>query len=338
MKIRLKDIAEATGFSINTVSHALRDEPDIPEATRKKIKATAKEMGYIPNAYASSFRSGKTRTVSVILPDIINPHFTIVFREIQQFFRSVGMTPFFMNTNENIEEELNAVKQSIGQNVAGVILCPTQVGTQSLALLESARMPFVLIGRHFDGEPDADSVVCDDFSGGYQATKHLLELGHKRIAYVRVSSIISSDKERFTGYKQALDESGVPFIEQLVLDLNLTGIENGRAIQNFLKSNPDCTAVLSFNDSLAYTIMREIKLLGMRVPEDISVIGFDNICSDFTFPTMLSSVSVSKKHMAQTASEVLYARIQESDQAVEKKHIVLPTKLFLRETTAKARK
>ena len=338
MKVRLKDIAAATGFSINTVSHALRDESDIPEVTREKIKAAAKEMGYIPNAYASSFRSGKTRTVSVILPDIINPHFTIVFREIEQFFRSVGMTPFFMNTNENLDEELNAVKQSISQNVAGVILCPTQIGKQSLSLLESAKMPFVLIGRHFYDKPDVDSVVCDDFSGGYQATKHLLGLGHKTIAYVRVSTIISSDNERFAGYKQAIAEAGIPFTEQLVLDLNLTGIENGRAIQAFLRANPACTAVLSFNDSLAYTIMREIKLLGMSVPNDISVIGFDNICSDFIFPTMLSSVSVSKKHMAQTASEVLYSRIQGTDHTVEKKRIILPTKLFLRETTAQAKK
>jgi len=338
MKIRLKDIAEATGFSVNTVSHALRDEPDIPEATRDKIKKAARQMGYIPNAYASSLRSGKTKTVSVILPDIINPHFTIVFREIEQFFRGVGMTPFFMNTNENREDEINAIRQSISQNVAGVILCPTQTNEQCLDLLDSSKMPYVLIGRHFEDRADVDSVVCDDFSGGYQATKHLLELGHKNIAYVRVSTIISSDKERFAGYRQALNEANLTFSEQLVLDLNLTGIENGKVIQAFMKNNPSCTAFLSFNDSLAYTIMREIKLLGLQVPADISVVGFDNICSDFTFPTMLSSVSVSKKHMAQTASEVLYTRINEKEAPTEKKRIVLPTRLFLRETTANVKK
>ena len=337
MKVRLKDIAEATGYSVNTISHALRDEPDISESTKKLIRQVAEELEYIPNIHASSIKSGKSRIISIIFPDIINPHFTIVFREIEQFFRKVGITPFFMNTNENIEDELNAVRLSIGQNVDGVIICPTQVNTECVRLLEKSKIPFVLIGRHFEEPISTNYVVCDDAAGSYLATKHLLSMGHVHVACVKINDRISSDRERFAGYCKALDEDGIPFNENLILNLSLTGENNRNAIRDFLNRHPECTAILSFNDILAYGIMREIRSLGKKVPEDISIIGFDNISSDYTFPIALSSVSVSKKNMAHIASEILYKMIcaKKPEEGVEAPptQIVLPTRLFLRETT-----
>ena len=338
MKVRLKDIAAATGYSVNTISHALRDEPDISEATKKLIRQVAAELEYIPNIHASSIKSGKSRIISIILPDIINPHFTIVFREIEQFFRKVGMTHFFMNTNENAEDELNAVRLSIGQNVDGVIICPTQINTECIRLLEKSKIPFVLIGRHFDEPVKTNYVVCDDAAGAYLATKHLLSMGHTSVACVRISDRISSDRERFAGYRKALDEDGIPFDESLILNLSLVGENNRAPIREFLTRHPECTAILSFNDILAYAIIREIRALGRSVPDDISVIGFDNICSDYTFPIALSSVSVSKKNMAHIASELLYEQISAKkpaeDAPTEYKQVVLPTRLFIRETTA----
>ncbi len=177
MKVRLKDIAEATGFSVNTVSHALRDAPDISEATKRRIRQVAEKMDYIPDLRAGGVKSGRSHIISIILPDIINPHFTIVFREIEQYFRQVGITPFFMNTNESAEEEMNAVRLSVAQNVDGVILCPTQVNTDSVRLLERSGIPFVLIGRHFDDSIPTDYVVCDDTQGAYLATEYLLSIG-----------------------------------------------------------------------------------------------------------------------------------------------------------------
>lgn len=335
MKVRLKEIAEATGFSINTISHALRDAPDISEATKKKIREVAAELEYIPNLRASSIKSGKSRVISVILPDIINPHFTIVFREIERFFSEVGITPFFMNTNENAEDELNAVRLSIGQNVDGVIICPTQITSDSIHLLEKSKIPYVLIGRHFDDTLPTNYVVCDDTSGAYLATRHLLSLGHRNIACVKVNDCISSSRERFAGYVRALEEAGIEFDACRVLDLALTDVNNSDVIRDFLRRSPSCTAILSFNDVLAYHIINVCMSLGLRIPQDISVMGFDNISSDYTFPIELSSVSVSKKNMANIASELLYGLISSDrqEQKEEKTQIVLPTRLFLRQTT-----
>ena len=333
MKARLKDIAEATGFSVNTVSHALRDMQDISPATKEVIRQAAQELGYIPNLQASSIKSGKSHIVSIILPDITNPHFTIVFREIEEFFRKVGITPFFMNTNENVEEELNAVRLSIGQNVDGVILCPTQISTESIRILKNSRIPFVLIGRRFSPEEVTNYVVCDDTTGALLATQHLLSLGHRNIAYIKTNDHISSDAERFAGYRRALEEAEVPFDPALILQLPPTG-NSTDMIHRFLTEHPDCTAVLAFSDILAFAVIRELLATGKSVPGDVSVMGFDNICSDYTFPIPLSSVSVSKKNMAQTACEILFELMHSTQSTQAPKEIVLPTQLFLRQTTA----
>ena len=279
MKTRLKDIAEATGFSVNTVSHALRDAPDIAEETKRRIREVAQQLDYIPNLRAGGMKSGKSRILSVILPDIGNPHFTIMFREIERFFSAVQMTPFFMNTAENGDAEINAVRLSIGQNVDGVLLCPTQTQTESIRLLEKSKIPFVLVGRRFE-EMDTDYVVCDDTEGARTATEHLLSLGHRKIAFVRVNEHISSDRERFAGYCAALAEAGLSD-QQIVLPLTLTDEENRGAIRAFLLANPDCTAILAFNDMLAYSIIRKAETLERSVPASLSVVGFDNIASAY---------------------------------------------------------
>ena len=332
MKTRLKDIAEATGFSVNTVSHALRDAPDIAEETKRRIREVADRLDYIPNLQAGSMKSGKSRIVSVILPDIGNPHFTIMFREIERYFSALGMTPFFMNTAENADAEINAVRLSIGQNVDGVLLCPTQTQTESIRLLEKSKIPFVLVGRRFE-ELDTDYAVCDDTEGARMATEHLLSLRHRKIAFVRVNEHISSDRERFAGYCRALSDAGLAN-KQIILPLTLTEEENRDAIRAFLQTNPEVSAILAFNDMLAYAIIREAADLGRRVPESLSVVGFDHIASDYPLPLELTSVSVAKKHIARSASELLYDRIRGAAPA-EKQHLVLPTKLEIGKTTAK---
>ena len=140
--------------------------------------------------------------------------------------------------------------------------------------MEKSKIPFVLIGRHFDEPISTNYVVCDDAAGSYLATKHLLSLGHEHVACVKINDRISSDRERFAGYGKALDEDGIDFNESLILNLSLTGENNRSIIRDFLQAHPACTAILSFNDILAYAILREIRALGKSVPEDISLIGF----------------------------------------------------------------
>ena len=330
MKVRLCDIAEKTGFSINTVSHALRDLPDISEATKAIIRRAAEELDYIPDLQAGSFKSGKRGVISVILPDIVNPHFTLLFHEAETYFQKLGITTFFMNTGENAQDELKAVRASIGQNVDGIILCPTVGDDAALGLLSRSHTPYVLVGRHAGEQHRA--VITDDEAGGYLATKHLLSLGHRRIACVRTNGAISSDRERYNGYRRALAEAGIVPDESDTLRLSLRGQQNGAAITEFLKKNRACHAIFAFSDLLATEIIAIAAALGIRVPEELSVVGFDRIGDAYPQPLPLTTVGTVGDTLGLAAAECLHRRIEgkQDSEAL----ITLPVALHLGKTAA----
>ena len=326
--VTLRDIAEATGFSINTVSHALKDKTDISKQTRALIQKTAQKMGYIGNASASFLRSGISKTIAIILGDISNPHFSIMVREIEAYIRELGYTPFILNTEENEKNEYKAILSAAQKNVDGIILCPVQKSRDNIRFLQKTGIPFVLIGRRFADE-DADYVVCDDENGGYIAAKYLLELGHQDILFLNAPLHISSAAERLDGYKRAFDEAGAVYRPELVYSGSSQAGGWGDVLSEALKQHPSVTAVLAFSDLIAWESILALKNMGLRVTGDISVMGFDDIQSRFRFPVLLTTVSSSKRTMATAAAELLLQKIQEEahDQ------IVLKTKLIVREST-----
>ncbi|MCI8361455.1 MAG: LacI family transcriptional regulator [Clostridiales bacterium] len=326
--VTLRDIAVATGFSINTVSHALKEKPDISKQTRALIQKTAQEMGYIGNASASFLRSGISKTIAIILGDISNPHFSIMVREIETYIRELGYTPFILNTDEDEENEYKAILSAVQKNVDGIILCPVQRSRENIRFLQKTGVPFVLIGRRFAGE-DADYVVCDDENGGYIAAKYLLELGHRDILFLNGPLHISSAAERLQGYQRAFKEMGVACRPELIYSGSSQAGGWGDVLAQALKQHPSVTALLAFSDLIAWESILALKNMGLRVPKDISVMGFDDIQSRFRFPVLLTTVSSSKRTMATAAAELLLKKIQED----AREQIVLKTKLIVREST-----
>lgn len=328
MKVRLRDIAEATGYSVNTVSHALRDLPDISVATKERIREAARRLDYIPDLQAGSFKSGKRGIIAVILPDIVNPHFTLLFHEIESYFQKKGITSLFMNTGECCREEMNSVRVALGQNVDGVILCPA-VGSESCRLLERSGIPYVLVGRYLGiGE---DAVVTDDEQGGYLATRHLIGCGHKRIACVRAGEEISSDRERFAGYRRALSEEGIAEDPDMILHLTLRAGSNAEAISDFLTKHPDCRAIFAFSDLLATEILAVAARMGKRVPEEITIVGYDRIADAHPMPFPLTTVGTDGESMGLAAAKLLAERMAEPRTGAGKR-ILLPVKLETGET------
>lgn len=334
MKVRLRDIAKATGYSVNTVSHALRDLPDISEATKQKIRAAAEALDYIPDRQAGGFKSGRRGVISVILPDIVNPHFTLLFHEAEAYFQKLGITTFFMNSGESAEEEDALVRASIGQNVDGVILCPT-VGSTAAELLLRTGIPYVLVGRHVG--PRHDTVVTDDEEGGYLATAHLTSLGHRRIACVRIDEALSSDRERYAGYLRALSDGGLPPDPDMTLRLSPRARENAAAIEAFLLAHPDCHAIFSFSDLLANEILAVAARLGYRIPEDLSVVGFDRIEDACPLPLSLTTVGPRSEGLGLVAARLLHKRT-EAETEGEKQHITLPVCLKVGSSTGEFKK
>lgn len=319
--ITIKDIASKTGYSVNTISRALRDKDDIAVGTREKIKETALELGYVNNMLAASLRLGYTSTLAVILGDIANPHFAIMMKEIEVCARKYGYTSFFLSTNEDEELEFNAIQSALNKNVDGIIICPAQKTRHNLEYLKKAGVPFVLIGRR---DSEFSYVVCNDEMGGYQATKALIDAGHSNILLLHGAIYISSARERLEGYRRAYKEAGIPIDESLIREVPVTASGCEGLLQQLEKEGRKFSAVFAFSDMLAWEAWCCLQERGILVPQDCSVVGFDHIQSRLSLPFKLTSISTYKGRMSTAAAEILIRQIKEKN---EKEQLVIDTAL-----------
>lgn len=324
--ITLKDIANATGYTINTVSRALNDKEDISEATKGLIRKKADELGYIKNSAAGSLRSKKTKTIAVIVGDISNPFFSIIVKEIETFARRRDYNTFIINTEEDATLEELAVRSALEKKVDGIILCPSQKKSSAVLLLKKLGFPFVLLGRYFE-DIKCDYVIADDKKGGYIATKHLIEKGHKDILFVNGPKYISSAYLRLQGYIAALKEYDIPYNPELVKEVSVTG-DFSYFTEQISQSIIDFTAVLAFSDMLAWEILHTVnRLENKKILFDI--IGFDNIQSHLLVPLPLTTINYDKQKLAQLSFEVLLSRI-DGNNSEDPVHVVLDTELIIR--------
>ena len=249
--VTLKDIAEKTGYSVNTVSRALRGKDDISSSTQELIRKTAAEMGHISNTIASSLRSGYTNTIAVIIGDVSNLHFATMMKEIEEYARSKGYTTILLNTNEDTEQEMQAIQAALSKGADGILICPTQKNRKNIEYLKSIGKPFVLIGRRYSDE-DVNYVVCDDELGGYQATKYLLERGHQRILMLHGPMYISSAAERLAGYLRAYREMGVHVCPELIQEVPVIANGCSSILSEVRQQGISFSAIFAFSDMLAW--------------------------------------------------------------------------------------
>ncbi len=329
-KVTMADIAKKTGYSINTVSHALKGKTDISKPTRELIKKTADELGYIGNSSASYLRSGKSKSVALIFGDISNPHFSVMVKEAEGKLREYGYTAFVLNTDEDEGREKEAILLSLSKNVDGIIICPCQKSRDNIEFMKKTEVPYVLVGRRFDGEND-DYVVCDDRNGGFLAAQQLISEGHEKILFLNGDEYISSAKERLEGAKEAVKKSGLKADCLCVESVPAVTFSDTKHMKELLVKNADCTGIIAFSDLVAMQVCYAAGLAGKSVPEDLSIIGFDNIVSKFCLPVHLSSVTSSKTKMSLEAVDILMGKIE--DETASGRQVVLPTQIILRETT-----
>lgn len=309
-RITMKDIAARTGFTVNTVSRALGDKSDISDTTKKLVRDTAKEMGYIGNLIAGSLRSGATKTIAIILGDISNPLFAILVKEMELTLRENGYTAMVLNTDESYILEEQAILTSLSKNVDGIVICPTQKDDSSLRLLKQNQIPFVLFGRRFN-DNQYDYVIADDKKGGYLATRRLIQTGRTHILSLNGPQYISSARERLEGYRKALVESGIE--PDIVLSKEVAMISGScySIIKEVVRDHTRFDSIFAFNDLLAWEAIYTLNELGLKVPEDIAVVGFDNIQSKLLFPVPLTSVSIPKTQMARKTVEILLEKMED---------------------------
>ena len=328
----LKDLAELSGYSINTVSRALREKDDIAAGTREKIKRYAQELGYTNNMIAKSLRVGYTSTIAVILGDVSNPHFAIMMKEIQQRAQEMGYSSFLINTNEDEDLEREAIREALNKNVDGIIICPVQESDHNIEYLKNTGTPFVLIGRYFQTIPSS-YVVCNDEQGGIQAASYLLENGHKDILMLNAPNYISSARERLAGYKKAHTLAGVECKQELIHEIPFTSEECQESIKKIINSDLEFTAIFAFSDMLAWIAWYFLQEKRKKVPEDCSIIGFDHIQSRMILPFRLSSISSFKGRMSTESVDTLVKLMKDSHREQEsQQQIVIDTALVEGET------
>ncbi|RYE88765.1 MAG: LacI family transcriptional regulator, partial [Hyphomicrobiales bacterium] len=273
---RLKDIADKTGFSTNTVSLALRESPRIPPQTRELIRRAADELHYLPNQIAKSLVSRETKTIGLVLTDITNPTLTHTAQAIEIALAGRGYGTLFATSNNTLSEEIRAIEMVRARQVDGILIYPTSHRQlDHLRSLRGANYPIVLLV----GDPDAgiDAVCMDERRGAYKATRHLIDIGHRRIALVDGANSYGN-KEKREGYQQALSEAGIEFDPEYWADPKGHSVEKGfLAVDALMQSGKQPTAIFAANDSLALGALRWCLSHKRRVPEDIAIVGMDNI-------------------------------------------------------------
>lgn len=302
-RVTLRDIAKKTGFTVNTVSRALKDRDDISDATKKVIRNAARELHYIGDVAASALRSGTTKTIAVIVGDIANPFFGTLVRGIEMVAKQYDYSIIIFNTSENSKWEQHAILSAYSKRVDGILICPVQENTENLQLLQDIAIPFVLMGRHFR-EASANAVVWDDRKGGELATSYLIEMGHVNILYLGGPLHISSGTERLQGYRDAYQKAGLPVREKLIRISDITAGASGQMMLELLKEKLAFTAMVVFSDLMAYEVMRTMNASPGPHPVQRAIVGFDNVQGKLMLPMNLPSVDC-KGNMPRTIVEFL---------------------------------
>ncbi len=328
----MKDVAQATGFTVNTVSRALMGMPDISAATTALIRDKAHEMGYVRNHMASSLRSGSTHTLALIVGHLTNPYFAIIFDNVERAANELGYTVMLLSSHEKADRELKAIRTAMGHNVDGIILFPSQENADCLSLLHSGGIPFVILAREFENEP-VDCVLCEEEEAGYLATKHLIEQGRRKLIYVYDSNLIHSINLRRDGFFRACKEAAIPDGDMRVIrNLNEAGEDDavGTAERIAGLYRLGFNGVVAFCDMVARRLVTQLRALNLRVPEDIGLIGFDNI--DSMAPTVfpLCSVDGSCQAMSAAAVRLLDKRIKGDDSAPQRQ--LFPVQVVCRDS------
>lgn len=340
MTVTIKDVARQAGVNPSTVSRVIADNPRISAKTKEKVLKVMEEMDFHPNAIARSLASRSTKTIGAIMPHsteqfFVNPFFTEVMRGIGVSALKRGYNVLF-STGSNSEEEYRATSRLVNEKrVDGLILLTSRTEDKTIETLRKNRFPFVVVGKPFNME-DVNWVDNDNQEAGYQATEHLIELGHKRIGFIGGEFTYVFMGERFKGYKKALDSYGIKFSKEL-LSLGEFVEEGGyNASKKLIEQKNRPTAIVVADDLMAFGAMRAIKAQGLSIPDDISIIGFnDTPLASYVDPP-LSSMQIFVYDLGYNASETLINQLEEPDG--NKKHIIIPTSLKVRRSTGNVKK
>jgi LacI family transcriptional regulator len=334
--VTIRDVAEQAGVAPITVSRVINHAGNVSDTTRQRVEAAVDALGYVPNRLASSFRSNKTNTLGLILTDITNPFWTTVARGVEDEADEHGFNVILCNTDESEQEEGKYVRVLLQKQVDGFLLVPSSDSMNSITLIQKQETPLVVMDRRVLGK--IDSVRCDSIKGARALTRHLIELGHRRIAALSGSKHVSTAVDRVQGYKRALRDANLEIDPSLVHYQAFTQ-EAGYAMTQKVFAGPSPpTAIFAVNNFIAIGAYKALRDRGLRVPEDVSLVAFDDLPTALVLEPFLTVASQPAYEMGKRATQLLIDRMANSESETappsEQEEIVLPVELMIRRSTA----
>lgn len=336
MPVSIKDIARAAGVSTSTVSRALSDSQLISDDTKRRVKHLAREMHYTPNVIARSLVTQRTHTIGVAAMTLSDPFVAEVVQGIERTAQAHGYSVILTSSNNDPENQLETVRTLQARRVDAIILALSRLGRRGLGHLRRSSQPMVILDSHNVRNDDATcSVGADNEHGGRIATQHLLSLGHERIAYVTGPDAHTHTEARLEGYRQALSEAGIAYDPDLIIIGNGHMDCGAQSLEAIMALPPDRrpTAAFCYNDLAAFGLMSAAQRVGLLVPDDLALVGFDDLpLTRYCHPS-LTTVAQPKQELGKRATEMALALIGQSDADRPMPHTVLEGKLIVRESS-----
>jgi LacI family transcriptional regulator len=302
MSVSLRDVAAAARVSVGTVSNVLNRPEVVSPSTLARVQSTIKDLGFVPNGFARQLRSGYSRTLGLVVPDVGNPFFTEVARGVEDAARKRDYAVFLCNSDESLEKEDRYVNVLIEQHVRGVLITPADIKADRIDALRARGICVTLLDRELKGNNQC-SVSVDDVHGGQIAIEYLASLGHKRIAWVSGPSNIPQVADRGAGVAKAAKLSNSEIIH---IEVPLMNANNGEvAAKEILSIDHLPTAIFCANDLLALGVMRELLIQGLRIPEQIAIVGYDDIQFAPSAAIPLTSISQPAYQIGVTAADLI---------------------------------
>jgi DNA-binding LacI/PurR family transcriptional regulator len=326
------DIAKEMGISPSTVSRALSDHPDIKKETKIEVKRVAKKLQYSPNPIAKSLKNSRTTTIGVIVPEIKHDFFASAISGIEEVAYQAGYTIVLSQSNENYEREVVNTNMLMHHRVAGVIVSisqNTKNGDHFRDLL-SRNIPLVFFDRVCD-DVEACKVVIDDCKSSFDAVTYLIGKGYKRIAHFAGPRELGICKKRWNGYVEALKQAQLPLLDGFVRYGGLHERDGYNSMDALLKENITPDAIFAVNDPVAIGAFQRIKEAGLKIPDDIAIMGFSNNSITSLVDPPLTTVDQPSFEMGRKSAEILIQMIESN--VIEPKTLVLDTKLIIRRST-----
>lgn len=334
-KTTIYDIAKELNITAATVSRALNNNPKISKATRKLVLETAAKMNYEQNKLALALKSGKSYNVGVIVPRIDSNFFASIIRGIEEELYPKGYHVIICQTHDQEDLEIGNINSLLNAQVDGILMSISNAkleNNQSFQKLLKKNIPLIFFDRKKDIK-GVSSVTIDDFKGAYDSTKHLIDQGYKRIAHLSNDRLLLIFKNRYLGYKQAIIDNGLEFDESMVIETQSKVHEGKKTTKILLDMERPPDAIFSSSDFTALGAIQEIKERGLRIPEDIGIIGFSNEPFTKFMELSITSVDQSPTEMGRITAQVFLEEVNNGKKIQSEKHVVLSPELMVRQSS-----